>query len=86
MGALLIAHAEVPGPIEHAAALHTEAIRGDPRGYATFLGSRPRAAENEAVALLIDSAARRARARTSSTIRPRTRSPRSPRRKKRGCL
>ncbi len=53
MGALLIAHAEVPGPIEHAAALHTEAIWGDPRGYATFLGSRPRAAENEAVALLI---------------------------------
>lgn len=53
LGALLVAHAEVPGPIEHAAALHTEAIWGDPRGYATFLSSRPRAAENEAVSLLI---------------------------------
>ncbi len=53
LGAVLIAHAEAPGPIEHALALHTQAIWGNPRRYETFLSSRPRAAENEAVALLI---------------------------------
>jgi allantoinase len=53
LGAQLIAHAEVPGPIDHALTLHTEAVWGDPRRYATFLSSRPRAAENEAVALLV---------------------------------
>jgi allantoinase len=51
--AVLIAHAEVPGPIEHAHAQHTQAVWGDPRSYSTFLSSRPRAAENEAIALLI---------------------------------
>ena len=49
MGATLIAHAEVPGPVERASA-HAA---GDPRSYETFLSSRPRAAEDEAVALLV---------------------------------
>jgi allantoinase len=53
IGATLIAHAETPGPIEHALAQHAQAAWGDARRYETFLSSRPRAAENEAVALLI---------------------------------
>ena len=40
----LLAHAEVAGPMLPA--------DGDPRTYASYLASRPRAAENEAVALL----------------------------------
>ena len=51
LGAPLLAHAELPGPIE-------EALRKRPRGapanqYATWLASRPRQAENEAIALLL---------------------------------
>jgi allantoinase len=46
-GAVLLVHAELPGPIE--AAAH---VGGDPRRYATWLRSRPRASENEAVALV----------------------------------
>ncbi|HVF51490.1 MAG TPA: allantoinase AllB [Pyrinomonadaceae bacterium] len=62
MGAVLIVHAEVPGPVEHALetqaseqSLETQGVErlNDPRSYATFLRSRPRAAENEAVALMI---------------------------------
>ncbi|HEX8774689.1 MAG TPA: allantoinase AllB [Pyrinomonadaceae bacterium] len=55
MGALLIAHAELPGPIEEAAseAVGTPDAERDPRRYETFLRSRPRRAEDEAVALLI---------------------------------
>jgi allantoinase len=53
LGATLIAHAETPGPIEHALDQHATTVWGDPRRYETFLSSRPRAAENEAVALLI---------------------------------
>ncbi|HEX7177619.1 MAG TPA: allantoinase AllB [Pyrinomonadaceae bacterium] len=49
MGATLIAHAEVPGPVESASAL----AAGEARSYGTFLSSRPRAAEDEAVALLV---------------------------------
>ncbi len=48
--AVLIVHAELPGPVEKARADGTPA---DPRYYSTFLCSRPRAAENEAVALII---------------------------------
>ncbi|HEV2708556.1 MAG TPA: allantoinase AllB [Pyrinomonadaceae bacterium] len=48
LDATLIAHAELPGPVERAAA-----ETGDPRLYETFLRSRPRAAEDEAVALLV---------------------------------
>jgi allantoinase len=47
LGAVLIVHAEVPGPISET---------GTPAGptqYSTFLASRPRAAENEAVELMV---------------------------------
>jgi allantoinase len=59
-GGLLIVHAEVPGPIESAVipSCHASAdavISPDicPDKYATFLASRPRAAEDEAVELMI---------------------------------
>ena len=52
--ALLIVHAEVPGPIENACCSNSESPTGsDPRAYATFLQSRPRAAEDQAVELMI---------------------------------
>jgi allantoinase len=54
MGATLIAHAELPGPVERALVSCCGAdAEGDPRRYETFLRSRPREAENEAVKLLI---------------------------------
>ena len=53
MGAVLIVHAEVPEPIERAARMLAESAEADPRQYATFLRSRPREAENEAIALMI---------------------------------
>jgi allantoinase len=51
LGAVLLAHAELPGPIE-------EAVRKQRKGaptnqYATWLASRPRQAEDEAIALLL---------------------------------
>jgi allantoinase len=49
LGAVLIVHAELPGPVEEALARSN----GDPRRYGTFLAARPREAENEAVALII---------------------------------
>ncbi|HJQ32532.1 MAG TPA: allantoinase AllB [Pyrinomonadaceae bacterium] len=50
----LIVHAEMPGPVESAtAACCVGEAAGDPRKYETFLSSRPRAAEDEAVALLL---------------------------------
>ncbi len=51
MGAPLLAHAELPEPIEKAVADLPKSA--PPRKYATWLASRPRAAENEAVALLL---------------------------------
>lgn len=45
LGAMLIVHAELPGPIK------SEGIF--PENYQTFLASRPRAAENEAIGLMI---------------------------------
>jgi allantoinase len=48
LGAVLLVHSELPEPIE-AAALEGD----DPKRYSTWLKSRPRAAENEAIALLI---------------------------------
>lgn len=55
LGATLMVHAELPGPIENAlATLHTE----DPRRYATYLASRPPAAETEAICLVVDMARR----------------------------
>src|SRR5262249_47430022 len=49
LGAVLIVHAELPGPIERTS------VGGniDPTQYQTFLDSRPRAAENEAIELMI---------------------------------
>ncbi|WP_437670976.1 allantoinase AllB [Sorangium sp. So ce131] len=48
-GAPLLVHAELPGPIDAARA----AIAGlDPRTYAAYLRSRPREAEDQAIALL----------------------------------
>ncbi len=46
-GTVLLAHAELPGPIESARPA------GSRRAYSTYLASRPRAAENEAIALLV---------------------------------
>lgn len=62
MGAVLIVHAEVPGPISGTGipACHTlgdthptAEVDACPTEYQTFLRSRPRAAENEAVELMI---------------------------------
>ncbi len=54
LGAVLIVHAELPGPIEKALGEEAGAEENDPRRYQTFLRSRPRASENEAVALITD--------------------------------
>lgn len=51
LGAMLIVHAEVPGPID-SACCQAPGDAAD-RSYETFLHSRPRAAENEAVELMI---------------------------------
>ncbi|MGH7726082.1 MAG: allantoinase AllB [Candidatus Eiseniibacteriota bacterium] len=58
LGALLIVHAELPGPIERARAQAAKLAAADPtaehrRRYATYLASRPPAAEVEAIELLI---------------------------------
>jgi allantoinase len=51
LGAVLIVHAELPGPVERACC---ESSDGTPaHSYETFLRSRPRQAENEAVNLII---------------------------------
>ncbi|HLO00222.1 MAG TPA: allantoinase AllB [Pyrinomonadaceae bacterium] len=63
LGALLIVHAELPGPINSAglqAGPRSDSAQSrtdenvSPTSYATFLASRPRAAEDEAVALMIN--------------------------------
>jgi allantoinase len=51
LAAPLLVHAELPGPIEEAA--KKQPINASPRRYATWLASRPRSAENEAIALLL---------------------------------
>jgi len=50
LGLPLMVHAELPNPIEAAT---LEATAGDPTLYATYLASRPAAAEHEAVATVI---------------------------------
>jgi allantoinase len=50
LGVPLLVHAEVAGPIDHAAAGLAGA---DPRKYATYLASRPPEAEAEAIALMV---------------------------------
>lgn len=49
LGAVLIVHAELPGPIDAASAT----VTGDAGDYQTFLHTRPRSAEDTAVALMI---------------------------------
>src|SRR5580704_7113046 len=51
LGAPLLAHAELPGPIDDAA--KRRPANASDRSYKTWLDSRPRAAENEAIALLL---------------------------------
>jgi allantoinase len=51
LGAMLIVHAELPGPME--AALAVVKREGDSADYHGFLSSRPRAAEDEAIELMI---------------------------------
>jgi allantoinase len=50
LGAVLLVHAELPGPIERAA---KTARTGDPRRYARYLASRPAEAELEAIDLVL---------------------------------
>ena len=52
MGAVLIVHAEVPGPIEHACTSAATSTL-NPRKYETFLRSRPGLAEDDAVHLMV---------------------------------
>ncbi|MCU1246655.1 MAG: allB, partial [Acidobacteria bacterium] len=54
-GAPLLVHAELPGPIEEAAA----ELRGDPRSYRRYLQSRPRTAEDQAIELVYEACADR---------------------------
>lgn len=54
LGLPLMVHAELPLPIEAAT---LEAAVGDPASYATYLASRPAAAEHEAVVLVMELAA-----------------------------
>src|SRR6266536_1694339 len=51
LGAMLIVHAELPGPIERCCEQESHGHNG--RSYSTFLQSRPREAENDAVALMV---------------------------------
>ena len=50
LGTVLLVHAEVSGPIDDAAA---SLVNCDPRDYDTFLRSRPRESENQAIAVMI---------------------------------
>ena len=47
LGTVLIVHAEVPGPIEE------HALQGAAKDYKTFLSTRPRKAENQAIEMMI---------------------------------
>jgi allantoinase len=53
LGAPLLAHAELPGPIDNAAKKYAKDAPPSPRKFASWLASRPRAAEDEAIALLV---------------------------------
>jgi allantoinase len=53
LGAMLIVHAELPGPIDRACCAQAESDQIDSRKYENFLHSRPREAENEAVATIV---------------------------------
>ncbi|MFN0247422.1 MAG: allantoinase AllB [Kofleriaceae bacterium] len=62
LGAPLLVHAEVAGPID-AATAELAAAKADPTKYATYLASRPGAAEEQAIAL-VSALCRETRART----------------------
>jgi allantoinase len=51
LGAPLLAHAELPGPID--AAMQSRAAGSVPRKYATWLASRPHESEDQAISLLL---------------------------------
>jgi len=51
LGAPLLAHAELPGPID--AATQNAVAGNSPREYVTWLASRPRESEDQAIALLL---------------------------------
>lgn len=53
LGLTLLVHAEVPGPLERAEAL-LSAEHADPRRYDTYLRSRPNAAEDDAISMVIE--------------------------------
>jgi allantoinase len=53
LGLVLLVHAEAPGPLDRAEAL-VRAEGADPRRYATYLRSRPNAAEDEAIAMIVE--------------------------------
>jgi allantoinase len=53
LGRTLLVHAEAPGPLEQAER-ELAAAGADPRAYQTYLRSRPNAAEDEAVAMVIE--------------------------------
>lgn len=61
LGLVLLVHAEVPGPLDRAEAQLAKE-KADPRAYDTYLRSRPKASEDEAIALVIE-LARKHRAR-----------------------
>ncbi len=51
LGAALLVHAEVPGPLDRA--IKDLPAGADPRKHATWLATRPHKAENEAIALMV---------------------------------
>lgn len=53
LGAALLVHAELPEPVEEAQRAIEASHTSNPRSYSTFLRSRPRKAENDAVALIL---------------------------------
>ncbi|MDB4995766.1 MAG: Allantoinase [Myxococcaceae bacterium] len=53
IGAPLLVHAELPGPLAEAAALQKDISPSDARRYATYLASRPKTAEDRAVELVV---------------------------------
>jgi allantoinase len=54
LGAPLLVHAELPGPIERTAQKLQKNFQLSPSRYINWLNSRPRTSENEAIALLVD--------------------------------
>ncbi len=62
LGLTLLVHAEAPAPLEEAEQSLARA-HADPRRYATYLASRPRKAEDDAIAMVIE-LARKHRTRT----------------------